>query len=376
MKKLNFNVIYDRKKTASPKTTGIVELRFSYGGKQKYVSLGIKLRSTEWKDGYVVRNKEADELNDRLDAYRLRARNIVNEMIESGRYDLDEAVSRLGGKELSLGFVEYCEKRAEERNVCEHTKVRYRVFNRFMRQWGKIRSFADVNVGNVRNLDEYLHKAGKKDSTIYSYHKCLKLFIRDAIVDGYIEENPYDKLPFKVKRGDSQYVACLTPEQLDKMRSLKIQNGHLKRVWHLFLFQCYTGMAYSDLMAFDIKDCKKEKGKLFYHSTRTKTSTDFVFQILAPAKKILDVYDGVLPKISLVRYNDYLKAIGMMIGVEGLRSHMGRATAATLFLSKGMPINVVSKVLGHTTLRQTERYARTLNRDVKKSFDDLDKLIK
>ena len=76
--------------------------------------------------------------------------------------------------------------------------------------------------------------------------------------------------------------------------------------------------------------------------------------------------------LSNQRYNDYLKVIGSMIGVDGLHSHMGRATAATMFLSKGMPINVVSKVLGHTNLRQTQRYARTLSRDVRSAFNNIE----
>lgn len=61
-----------------------------------------------------------------------------------------------------------------------------------------------------------------------------------------------------------------------------------------------------------------------------------------------------------------------MVGVDRLHSHMGRATAATLFLSKGMSINIVARVLGHTTLRQTTRYARTLSKDVQSAFDALE----
>ena len=72
---------------------------------------------------------------------------------------------------------------------------------------------------------------------------------------------------------------------------------------------------------------------MFYHSKRTKTDTDFVFQLLDPALEILKKYKYRLPKISNQKYNDYLKVVGMMVGVGRLHSHMGRATAATLFLS-------------------------------------------
>ena len=111
---------------------------------------------------------------------------------------------------------------------------------------------------------------------------------------------------------------------------------------------------------------------MFYHAKRTKTDTDFVFQLLTPAVDLLEKYDFKLPKISNQKYNDYLKVIGQMVGVDRLHTHMGRATAATLFLSKGMPINIVARVLGHTSLRQTTRYARTLSKDVQSAFDALE----
>ena len=111
---------------------------------------------------------------------------------------------------------------------------------------------------------------------------------------------------------------------------------------------------------------------MFYHAKRTKTDTDFVFILLEPAVEILEKYNYKLPIMSNQKYNDYLKIIGVMIGYDGLHSHAGRGTAATLFLSKGMPINVVQKVMGHKSIRQTLRYARTLNKDVIGAFDNLE----
>ena len=125
-------------------------------------------------------------------------------------------------------------------------------------------------------------------------------------------------------------------------------------------------------MKFSFEDCDVVNGKYFYHGNRQKTDVDFVFQLLPPAVEILKELDFSLPYISSQKYNDYLKVIGAMIGVPKLHSHMGRVTAATLFLSKGMPINIVSRVLGHTNLRQTQHYARTLSKDVRSAFDSLE----
>ena len=75
--------------------------------------------------------------------------------------------------------------------MCEHTKKRYDVFIKFLKTWGKIKSSQDCNVSKVRSMDEYLHRQDKAQCTIYDYHKYLKLFINDAMIDGLIEQNPY-----------------------------------------------------------------------------------------------------------------------------------------------------------------------------------------
>lgn len=332
------------------------------------------MTTTQWSDAskMVVKRKDADELNEIIQAYRARANEIISKMVKEGCCDLNVVISQMNGEDEGTSFIEYCERRRNERKVCEHTKKRYDVFIKFLRTWGKIKSFQDCNVSKVRAMDEYLHRQDKAQCTIYDYHKYLKLFINDAMIDGFIEQNPYKFLPFHISKGEKQYVDCITEEQFAAIKKLNLSTPHILHARDLFLFQCYTGLAYSDLASFSYDNCEEINGKMFYHAKRTKTDTDFVFQLLKPALEILKKYDFCLPKISNQKYNDYLKVIGEIIGVPKLHTHAGRGTAATLFLSKGMPINIVSKVLGHKNLRQTMRYARTLNKDVQSAFDALE----
>lgn len=376
MKKLTLTLINDRRGKGSSKNPTSVEIRFSYGSERRYVSTGVMVTPGQWSKSSqkIIKCKNADELNAKVAIYMDKAEKVAKKLMESNEVDLSlvqPLMQREGRNEKS--FIEYCEERTVKRKVCEHTKGRYKVFTKFLRSWKKIVTFTDAeNVANVRDMDEYLHRIGKKQSTIYDYHKYLKLFINDALVDGLMDKNPYKSLPFKIGRGEKKYVDNITEEQFEKLKSITLVSPHLDKVRDLFLFQCYTGMAYSDLMAFDYSECVEVEGNLFYRSKRTKTDVDFAFQLLEPAIEILKKYDYHLPTISNQKYNDYLKALGMMIGVEGMHSHMGRGTAATLFLSKGMQINIVQKVLGHTTLRQTVRYARTLNKDVRGAFNKLE----
>lgn len=374
MAKINLSIIHNRLKRATSKHEVSVELCFCAKRQRKYFSTGVKVTTTQWSDAskMVVKRKDADELNGIIQAYRARANEIISKMVKEGCCDLNVIISQMNGEDEGTSFIEYCERRRNERKVCEHTKKRYDVFIKFLKTWGKIKSFQDCNVSKVRAMDEYLHRQDKAQCTIYDYHKYLKLFINDAMIDGLIEQNPYKFLPFHIGKGEKQYVDCVTEDQFAAIKKLKLSTPHILHARDLFLFQCYTGLAYSDLASFNYANCEEIGGKMFYHAKRTKTDTDFVFQLLNPALELLQKYDFKLPKMSNQRYNDYLKAIGQMVGVDRLHTHMGRATAATLFLSKGMPINIVARVLGHTTLRQTTRYARTLNKDVQSAFDALE----
>jgi site-specific recombinase XerD len=83
-----------------------------------------------------------------------------------------------------------------------------------------------------------------------------------------------------------------------------------------------------------------------------------------------------VPKMNNQRYNQMLKAIGMVIGIENLHSHMGRHTFATYMLSNGAKIENVSRMLGHTNITQTQRYAQVLAKDVHDDFDKIAKKLK
>ena len=375
MSVINLSVIHNRLHRGTAQKAVSVELRFTCGGKRKYYSTGVKVCPAQWSDSSkrVIRCKESDLYNKQLDAIIERANEVIIKMNSKGISDLSEIPALMQGvSSQSLDFIAYCEKRSSERKVSDNTKKRYKVFTDFLKSYDKIKEFSDINVQKVRELDEYLHTKGYEQSTVYCYHKYLKLFIRDACIDDLVDKNPYNHLPFKIEKGDKMFVDYLPLDKFESIKHLKLEHDYLIKARDLFLMQCYTGLAYSDLMAFDFTKCKQKDGNYYYRGKRVKTDTDFTFKLLAGAVAILQKYNFVLPSISNQKYNEYLKVIGMMVNVPNLHTHMGRATAATLFLSFGMPINVVAKVLGHTNIRQTQRYARTLNKDVYSSFDAID----
>jgi integrase len=147
----------------------------------------------------------------------------------------------------------------------------------------------------------------------------------------------------------------------------------LQKVRDLFIFQCFTGMAYVDMQNFSRKDVSEMRGMKVIRSSRTKTDESFVALLLPEAEEIAEKYGYVLPRLSNQKYNDYLKLLGTGAGiVKSLTSHVARHTFATYLINKNVPVESVSKALGHASIRQTQHYARLLGNKV---IEDMGKLI-
>jgi integrase len=124
------------------------------------------------------------------------------------------------------------------------------------------------------------------------------------------------------------------------------------------------------MQAFDAGDYKFD-GKAWKHvGERIKTGVPYVSQLLPPAVKILEKYGWEIPQLSNADYNRHLKALGQMAGIKTrLHSHLARHTFATYMLRNGVKIENVSKMLGHTNITQTQRYAKVLAQSVHDDFD-------
>ena len=182
----------------------------------------------------------------------------------------------------------------------------------------------------------------------------------------------------RFKRGDKESVEYLTEEEMERFMALVVpEHTAMGLAKDLFVFQMYTGMAYSDVMAFDISRYHKVGRKWVANGERIKTGTPFVSQLLPPAIEILKKYDYKLPYLDNADYNHSLKLLGQMAGISTkLHSHLARHTFATYMLRNGAKIENVSRMLGHTNITQTQRYAKVLAQSVHEDFDMITKKMK
>ena len=211
-------------------------------------------------------------------------------------------------------------------------------------------------------------------------YKCMKFFkqvINKAIRAGLITVDPFNGYKISIERVDRGY---LTEDELCKMMQKEFASKRLEQVRDIFIFACFTGLAYIDLAHLRVDNIQKMfDGRLWIVTHRQKTNTKVMVPLLPPALKILDKYEGcytdgqLMPIITNQKLNCYLKEIADICGIEkNLTFHLARHTfATTMTLGRGVPIESVSKMLGHTNIQTTQIYARITADKIGKDMDIL-----
>lgn len=358
--------VYDRKGQATKTKPAVVELRITANKVRKYISTGVKLLPKEWSNGSVVGRKDWKEVNDQLQVIKRKCSEVITELLEDGNMDINAIPTILHDRLVrQKTFLDYCESLAEQKYkiIAEGTTKHYKTLFKFLRDWGGLISFSDVTTDTIKRMDDKLEKNGLKVGSRWNYHKKVKMFIDKAIEDGLLKHNPYNKLDIK-KGSDSGLNRCLTPAEFHKIEQMEIESGKLRRVRDLFVFQTYTLMSYSDLEAFRYTKCTKSKGNVVYKARRKKTGQEFTVVLLPPALAILKKYKNSLPIISNVKYNLYLKEVMRLAKIKkNVSTHYARHTGATMLLNENnVPIHIVQHILGHASIRETERtYAKLMD---------------
>lgn len=382
-------LMFDRNKRASKTKEGSIELRIGFERKKKYATTGVRVFPREWRNGRIVHRLDAIELQRTLDEFVANARRIINDLIERGEFDIDTIVAQIGGRTKHLAgrnvvkerlLIDYFRERTEIRKYgrSEDSCERYERFLRWFEKWDGMRTFDDVNELNILAMDKAIRAKGMKPYSAWNnYHRFLNSFILDANDDGLMQGNPYKKLNIEKDKSSGGIGKYLTREEFRRIEQLEPPTNYLRHARDLFVFQTYTCLSYTDLAAFDASRMKKVKGRMMYVGKRGKTRQEFSFLVLKPALAVLERYGGRLPIMSNVKYNDYLKSIAVMCGInKPISTHWARHTGATMLLNSGADMEIVSKVLGHSSTKITrEVYAKLLDETVGDAMAKFEELM-
>ena len=257
------------------------------------------------------------------------------------------------------------------RRVVEFMKKKYNITDIPLRE---------IKYQFIVDLEFFLRtEYGYSQNTTYKCMKFFKQVINKAIRAGLIFVDPFNGYKISVQRVDRGY---LTEDELCKMMQKEFASKRLEQVRDIFIFACFTGLAYIDLANLRVDNIQKMfDGRLWIVTHRQKTDTKVTVPLLPPALKILKKYEGkyldgqLMPIITNQKLNCYLKEIADICGIEkNLTFHLARHTfATTMTLGKGVPIESVSKMLGHTNIQTTQIYARITNEKISHDMENLAK---
>ena len=229
----------------------------------------------------------------------------------------------------------------------------------------------------ITNYEFYLRSERKcANNSAVKYIKNFKKIIRICLANGWITKDPFVNYKAKVKQVDRIY---LNEDELQKITNKEFATNRISQVRDIFLFSCFTGLAYADVKKLKRTEIVKGiDGDMWIYTKRQKTSTPTRVPLLPSALSLLNKYadhpvcstdDKAFPVSSNQKMNAYLKEIADVCGInKDLTFHIARHTfATTVTLLNGVPIESVSKMLGHTNIKTTQHYAKIL--DIKVGAD-------
>ncbi len=225
------------------------------------------------------------------------------------------------------------------------------------------------NLAMGRAIWEYFRHTGSNAHNAHRKVHLIKSVLQYGLQFGYIEHNPL--FQWKGESDQVKEIVALSEAEIQKLQSI-VLTPRLRRVADLFLFQCFTGLDYTDSQSFHYKEHLRRDpdGRVWLVKPRNKNGERAFAPWLPEAEAILSRYDGQLLRISNQKYNCYLKEVARLCQLElHLTSHVGRKTFGMVMLNKGISIEAVSRMLGHRYITTTQRhYAQVLEHRVRMEY--------
>lgn len=391
--KSNFNIrFYIRRDQTNKDGTATIMVRVTVNSERSVFSSKLSVDPKCWDNNAnraIGATRAIRELNKTLEDIKATIRNHYYEL---ERYDALVTAEKVRNAFLGIttrteSVLNLFKEILDEYNALkgisksEATVQKYtRCYNRveqFLKTKYKLSDMPLVEVDNkfIVGFECYLRTVCNcNENTAAKFLQTFKLVIIRAKENGYIKADPFANYRIRIKKVDRGY---LTQEELDSIIEKEFTTKRLAQVRDIFIFSCYTGLAY-----IDIKELREEHirtsfdGNKWIMTHRHKTNTPVNVPLLDIPQAIINKYKGklkegqLLPVPSNQKTNQYLKEIADACGIDkNITFHLARHTfATTVTLSQGVPIESVSKMLGHTNIQTTQIYARITNEKISRDM--------
>lgn len=398
MKQSTFKILfYLRSNHVNKDGTSAIIVRVSIDGERQDWSTKLACEPERWdgKAGKATgRSSKSFEINNRLQDIQTILTNHFYDIQRRHGFVTAEMVRNayMGITQREESLLKLYEQHLEDTkklvglSKADPTYRKYeRMYRRVVEFMKKKYNITDIPLREIKyqfivDLEFFLRtEYGYSQNTTYKCMKFFKQVINKAIRAGLITVDPFNGYKISVQRVDRGF---LSEDDLKKMMEKEFASKRLEQVRDIFVFACFSGLAYIDLANLRVDNIQKMfDGRLWIVTHLQKTNTKVTVPLLPPAIKILKKYEGkyldgqLLPIITNQKLNCYLKEIADICGIEkNLTFHLARHTfATTMTLGKGVPIESVSKILGHTNIQTTQIYARITNEKISHDMENLAK---
>lgn len=394
----NYSLLFYTKKSKNKSEFSTIYLRITIKGRRSEISTKQTVLTSLWcsESGKLKGNsQQAKAINSLLDNYKLKVFSSYNELIFANKEVTAETLKNkfLGIDEKAITLVEVFKEHNKMvfsligKSYSFGTWKRYETSLNHTIEFMKWKSnVSDMEVKNIKPefisyYDLWFRTIRNCcNNTSVKYLKNFRKIIKLCIDNEWINKDPFINYKTKLQPVDKNF---LSEEQLESIIDKEFKSERLSFVRDVFIFSCFTGLAYVDIKNLKYDDISTNiSGARFIKIKRTKTKVDASIPLLPIAENILTKYKDnpkclnqnlVLPILSNQKMNEYLKEIADLCEIrEELTFHCARHTfATTVTLNNGVPIETVSKMLGHSTIRMTQHYAKILDSKVSNDMNIL-----
>lgn len=401
MSQSNFNIrFYLRTNHVNKDGTCAIMVRVTVNSERVVFSTKLSADPNKWdaKANRVYGKSKSDrELNRTLDDM---SSSIRSHYYELERYEASVTAEKVRNSFLGITarteslmqlFREYMDECASLAGISKSKATVqkydrcYRRVQEFLKAKYNLSDIPLVEIGHkfITDLECYLRTVSQcNENTTAKFLQTFKMIIIRARNNGYIKGDPFSNYRIRLKRVDRGY---LTEEELSAIMGKEFATKRLSQVRDIFIFSCYTGLAYIDIKELTADNIRTSfDGNQWIMTHRHKTETPVNVPLLDIPKQLVTKYRGMtkdgklLPVLSNQKMNAYLKEIATLCGIEkNITFHLARHTfATTITLSQGVPIESVSKMLGHTNIQTTQIYARITNDKISRDMAVLSSKMK
>ena len=403
--KNTFSVHFWVKPTNEKINNGIIYARITVNQRRVLVSLKRKISFDQWdpsKKRAKGTSSEVKQINHYLESAKSRIFQCYQELSSKGKKVTAQLIKAtyLGEVENSKSLrdlIEYHSRKIKNTHAAGSIR-NYRVSEKyFFKFLNKERKTSDIYLKELDykflcDFEDFLggyypkgHPKAMGHNTIMKHIQRLRKMVTLAYNMEWIDKDPFRRWKNTFEKKDREF---LTVGELSNLETYEFLVERLDRVRDLFVFSCYTGISYTDIMKLtkDNITIGLDRNKWII-SKRQKTNTPIKVPLLDPVLELLKKYEDhpmtlvsgtLLPKITNEKLNVYLKEVAILCGIKkNLTFHMARHTfATTVTLSNGVPIETVSKLLGHTKISTTQIYARVLENKISQDMIALRGILK